>query len=94
MGSRSTLLSSKLGGLRGRALKTGDELPVGGFNSAEPDVAYVNENAAISFPAWFVRPLALPAGDVVTLRVLSGEHSSMMSAESQLRFRDESFLIT
>ena len=65
MGSRSTLLSSKLGGLRGRALKTGDELP-----------------------------LALPAGDVVTLRVLPGEHSSMMSAESQFRFRDESFQIT
>ncbi len=94
MGSRSTLLSSKLGGLRGRALKPGDELPVGDLNSAEPDVAFVNERAAISFPAWFVRPLALPAGDVITLRVLPGEHSSMMSAESQLRFRDESFLIT
>jgi antagonist of KipI len=94
MGSRSTLLRAKLGGLQGRALKSGDELSVGDFKGAEPDVAFVNERAAISFPAWFVRPLALPAGDVVTLRVLPGEHSSMMSAESQSRFRDESFLIT
>lgn len=94
MGSRSTLLRAKLGGLQGRALKSGDELSVGDFKGAEPDVAFVNERAAISFPAWFVRPLALPAGDVVTLRVLPGEHSSMISAESQSRFRDESFLIT
>jgi antagonist of KipI len=94
MGSRSTLLRAKLGGLQGRALKSGDELSVGDCKGAEPDVAFVNERAAISFPAWFVRPLALPAGDVVTLRVLPGEHSSMISAESQSRFRDESFLIT
>lgn len=94
MGSRSTLSSAQLGGLQGRALKSGDELPVGDLKSAGPGLVAVKEHVAISFPAWFVRPLALPAGDMVTLRVLPGEHSSMMSAESQLRFRDESFLIT
>ena len=94
MGSRSTLLSAQLGGLQGRAMKSGDELPVGDLKSAGPGLVAVKEHVANSFPAWFVRPLALPAGDMVTLRVLPGEHSSMMSAESQLRFRDESFLIT
>ena len=94
MGSRSTLSSAQLGGLQGRALKSGDELPVGDLKSAGPGLVAVKEHVAISFPAWFVRPLALPAGDMVTLRVLPGGHSSMMSAESQLRFRDESFLIT
>ena len=93
MGSRSTLLRAQLGGLLGRALKKGDELPVGNPENVGPDSAALNEHTAISFPPWFVRPLALPIGNVVTLRVLPGEHFSMMSVESQMRFRYESFLI-
>jgi antagonist of KipI len=94
MGSRSTLLRAQLGGLHGRALKSGDELPMGDLRTAESMVAVVNERAEVSFPGWFARPLALPVGDVVTLRVLPGEHFSMMSSDSQRRFHEESFLIT
>jgi len=94
MGSRSTLLRAQLGGLHGRSLKSGDELPVGDIRSAELPLAVVNERAEVSFPGWFVRPLALPVGDEVALRILPGEHFSMMSTESQRRFFEESFLIT
>ena len=94
MGSRSTLLRAQLGGLLGRALKNGDELPVGDLISPGPDISTVTDHAEISFPGWFARPLALPVGDVVALRVLPGEHFSMMSSDSQRRFHEESFLIT
>lgn len=94
MGSRSTLLRAQLGGLQGRATMAGDELPVGHSAFGRRDTASVNEHSKITVPTWFVRPLDLPAGDVVTVRVLPGEHFSMMSTESQLRFQEESFLIT
>lgn len=94
MGSRSTLIRAQLGGLQGRALKSGDELLVG----HSPDVSELrndtNDNTAISFPAWFVRPLDFQFGDIADLRVVRGEHFEMMSVESQHRFRDEVFAIT
>jgi antagonist of KipI len=94
MGSRSTLMRAHLGGLQGRALKNGDELPVGRSESFGKVTNEEDEQTAISFPSWFVRPLNLPQGDVVSVRVVRGEHFDMMSAESQARFRDGSFEVT
>ena len=94
MGSRSTLMRAQLGGLKGRALKTGDELPVGHSEDFAKVLGDANENAVLSFPSWFARPLALPKGDEVPVRVVRGEHFAMMSAESQLRFWDEAFPVT
>lgn len=96
LGSRSTLLRAGFSGLQGRAIRAGDELPLGSRVNVGSDAAALNlkQHTAISFPGWFVRPMALPAGDVVMLRILPGEHFSMMSAESQMRFQEESYLIT
>ena len=94
MGSRSTLMRAQLGGLQGRALRSGDELPVGRSESFGKITNEEDEQTAISFSSWFVRPLNLPHGDVVSVRVVRGEHFDMMSAESQARFRDDSFEVT
>lgn len=94
MGSRATLMRSQLGGLLGRALKSGDELPLGRFEDMAKVMNDANEKAAISFPTWFVRPLALPLGDVVAVRVVRGEHFALMSTDSQTRFWHETFAIT
>ncbi len=94
MGSRATLMRAQLGGMHGRALKSGDELSVG-LSETMARVSYeADESTAISSPTWFVRPLALPFGDAVAVRVVRGEHFSMMSAESQARFWNETFAIT
>lgn len=94
MGSRATLMRAHLGGLQGRAMKSGDELPVGHSGNSSKVVDNTNEYTAISFPGWFVRPLTFPTGDVVAIRVVRGEHFSMLSAESQLRFWSEAFPVT
>ena len=94
MGSRSTLMRAQVGGLQGRALKSGDELLVGQSHHIAEVMHHANEELVISFPPWFVRPLDLPLGEVVALRVVRGEHFSMMSDESQLHFWHENFLIT
>ena len=94
MGSRSTLMRAQLGGLQGRTLKSGDELPVGRSENIVKITDDEYENPAISFPSWFVRPMDFPLDDVVTVRVVRGEHFSLMSVESQLRFWEEAFAIT
>lgn len=94
MGSRSTLLHAQISGLQGRALQSGDELTAGDPERVGLEIVRLKDHVAISFPAWFVRPVALPVGDVITVRVLPGEHFSMMSTESQLRFWNETFPIT
>jgi antagonist of KipI len=94
MGSRSTLIRAQLGGLHGRALKSGDELPVGHSEQHDDGLPPTDAFADISFPTWFVRPLDLPAGDDVAVRVVCGEHFSMMSEESQSRFWNTPFAIT
>ena len=94
MGSRSTLMRAQLGGLQGRALKNGDELPIGHSERIDDGLPAAEACLEISFPTWFVRPLALPAEEVVAVKVVRGEHFAMMSAESQSGFWSQSFQIT
>jgi antagonist of KipI len=78
LGSRSTYLAGRLGGLRGRALVSGDELPLGepGARSRALAVAIGPGHVA----PWWPVPLrvAMPAGsageDAVEVRALRGRH--------------------
>ncbi|MFO1002363.1 MAG: biotin-dependent carboxyltransferase family protein [Planctomycetaceae bacterium] len=94
MGSRATLMRAQLGGLQGRALKNGDELPLGHSTNSAEVMGDASETTVISFPSWFVRPMDLPSSDSVTVRVVRGEHFAMLTAESQLRFWSENFQLT
>jgi antagonist of KipI len=87
LGSRSTYLAGRLGGLRGRALVSGDELPLG-----EPGVRSRALAAAIGrghLAPWWPAPfrVGMPAGsageDAVEVRALRGRHFEALAAASR-----------
>lgn len=78
LGSRSTSLSGRMGPFQGRALKAGDELPIG---AAQP-------GAAMRADA-----LALPGGGAV-LRVILGPHEDRFTTDAIDRLTAERFIVT
>ena len=67
LGSRSTDLRSGIGGLEGRALQTGDRLPIG-----TPRRPRAGARADAYWPDWWVRHNAPPPGQPVTLPFIPG----------------------
>jgi antagonist of KipI len=94
LGSRSTDVRSQLGGVLGRALAAGDELPVG-----EPSELVVRvmqrlaSEAALGAPRWFVPLEGLGSIDEPTIRFLRGAQFEWLTAESQLALVTELFSI-
>jgi antagonist of KipI len=73
LGSRSTYLLGRFGGLDGRALRSGDRLPVGSTPSAPP---------ARHVAQWGASPEVLPRyGD--TIRLLPGAHAAALTESSR-----------
>jgi len=79
LGSRSTSLTSRLGPFGGRALKTGDVLPVGAPQMAAP--------------RGHGRPAAIPHGGA-RLRVIMGPHDEMFSDTARRMFPTSRYVIT
>jgi antagonist of KipI len=70
LGSRSTHLVSRLGGLSGRALSAGDEIPLEPVGEAP-------------IPVGVVAPARLPVpGEETRIRVLAGPHEDRFSADA------------
>ncbi|EAY67666.1 Allophanate hydrolase subunit 2 [Burkholderia dolosa AU0158] len=103
LGSRSTDLASRFGGLGERALRDGDRLPVGVPPTGAGCLAPGADEFGVKAPAWctFVRvdepprrhrpahaPWAMP------VRVLPGPEYASFAAESQQAFWDEEWLVT
>lgn len=93
LGSRSTALRSGFGGISGRRLQSGDELPV-----FCPSIDMDPEPPAIGslgtdHPTWFLRPLDLP-DESTTLRVLPGNDLLSLDTESRIRVFREEFLVS
>lgn len=103
LGSRSTDLASRFGGLGGRALRDGDRLPVGVLPAGMGCLAADAPEFGVKAPAWcaFVRvdepprrhrpahaPWAMP------VRVLPGPDYASFAADSQQAFWDEEWLVT
>lgn len=90
LGSRSTLLTAKLGGYQGRALQAGDCLPVG--NS--PLEMMTDQVGAAGTAVSRVNPVDLPSTGCVTLRVLRGAHFDYLSLSTQQSLFDSEFQLT
>ncbi|HXF07711.1 MAG TPA: biotin-dependent carboxyltransferase family protein [Candidatus Acidoferrales bacterium] len=67
LGSRSTDLRAGIGGLEGRALQTGDRLPIGALRRPG-----AGAHAHAFWPDWWVRHDILPLGQPVTLPFIPG----------------------
>jgi antagonist of KipI len=89
LGSRSTYLPGRFGGLEGRALKHDDELPL----HADAGRFSRERFAALKKPAqnsvrWSAPPLTLPDREPVLIHVLEGQHFDSFEAASQRAFFD------
>ena len=81
LGSRSTHTGSNLGGMQGRALQAGDELPFGEPASRPPERR--------------VRADLLPAyGDDITLRVVGGPQEDAFTGGGVRTFYDSAYTVT
>lgn len=92
LGSRSTYLPGAFGGLDGRALSAGAELPLlpGADALAQARFGRIAQRGrtvavdgvAATSVRWCAGPLTLPAGDEAVVRVLEGVHAEWFDAAS------------
>jgi antagonist of KipI len=86
LGSRGTYLPSAFGGLDGRALRTGDRLPVGaaGARSAAVRTAIEREGRRNGAASWSIAPSALPAYRAEPeLLLIPGSHADALTEASR-----------
>ena len=100
LGSRSTYLAARFGGLEGRALRAGDVLPLA------PDAAQLarerygrlsaraSNRGGVQSVRWSVPALTLPEHEPIVLHAMSGRHYDDFEAESQRAFFDASWRIS
>lgn len=98
LGSRATYLRAALGGLAGRALRTGDELPVGEWPATAHqlfDLLKPTTGASWAVARWHIdqRPLVRP-GTPLLVRALPGPEYAQFSPASQQAFWAEPFAVT
>lgn len=99
LGSRATYLRAALGGWRGRALRAGDELPVGKLSPTNqqlrqliaPDVLPTTWVAARWTPGPTLRPRPRPQ---LVIRAVRGPEHEQFSPASQQAFWREPFALT
>ncbi|WP_210516931.1 5-oxoprolinase subunit C family protein [Hymenobacter terricola] len=97
LGSRATYLRAGFGGLHGRALRAGDELPIGEASDASATLqqALVRQGTAWAQARWTPGPDLCPTPRRSPfVRALRGPEYEQFSAKSQQAFWRESFTIT
>ncbi|MGC4378510.1 biotin-dependent carboxyltransferase family protein [Fictibacillus sp. Mic-4] len=92
MGSRSTYVRAKLGGLEGRALKTGDRLPIG-KTSVDCFSLDKKGDAPFSTANWSIGENAIPSYDNRSVRTIGGPEFKDFTEESRTRFFEDEFQI-
>jgi len=97
LGSRSTHLRARFGGLGGRALAVDDVLPVGPASEAAVRTAGALASRAEVFAAtsWSVSASALPPySPAPRIRTIPGTHVARFSESSRRAFFDQPFRVT
>ncbi len=92
LGSRSTDVRSQLGGVSGRALAAGDELPVG--EPSELALRVMQRLANGAAPRWFVSSGDLESRELPTIRFLRGAQFEWLTGESQRALVTEPFTVS
>lgn len=99
MNSKGTYLRGAFGGLNGRALRKGDEIPIGAGNAERtfPQLAQMLLENADPFATPgdpLLPPLALPGNLPQTVRVMAGPQWPAFTEETQTQFLASEFRIS
>ena len=99
LGSRSTYLPAKFGGLEGRALRAGDVLPLAADAQALAIKRYLKlsrkeEKRGVRTVAWSVPALTLPEREPIVVHAMEGRHHGMFDAASQRAFFDATWKVS
>ena len=94
LGSRSTYLPARFGGLEGRALRAGDVLPLASGSSQlsaerfERLASRASSRAGLDSVRWSAPPLTLPEREPIVLHAMAGRHHAEFDAGSRRAFYD------
>ena len=99
LGSRSTYLPAKFGGLQGRALKAGDSLPlvenVSSLSLNRYNKLKNRKNlAGLRTVSWSAPALTLPARQPIVIHAMEGRHHAHFDAASRRAFFDATWRVT
>jgi antagonist of KipI len=100
LGSRSTYLPAKFGGLEGRLLRAGDTLPL--FKNAQDFARKRYESLSsrkelqngLRSVTWSAPALTLPEREPITIHAMEGRHYSHFDAASQRAFFEATWKVT
>ncbi|MFD1468515.1 biotin-dependent carboxyltransferase family protein [Hymenobacter caeli] len=95
LGSRATYLRAGLGGLHGRALRAGDELPVGAPSAVGQRLGQALAGSRWAQARWTVGPRLCPVPRPhPVVRAVRGPEYEQFSAGSQQAFWQQPFVVT
>ncbi len=99
LGSRSTYLPAKFGGLEGRALRAGDRLPLVENVSALSLKRYKNLNgkkdmSGLRSVSWSAPALTLPAREPIVIHAMEGRQHAHFDAAARRAFFDATWRVT
>lgn len=98
LGSRSTYLPAKFGGLQGRALRAGDTLPLNEKASSIASHRYgklngKKESAGLRTVSWSAPALTLPEREPVLIHAMEGRHHALFDAAARRAFFDATWKV-
>lgn len=99
LGSRSTYLPAKFGGLEGRALKAGDRLPLAANAWSKSLRSYERlpgrrESGGLRSVRWTAPSLTLPDREPVLIHAMEGRHYALFDAASRRAFFEAVWKVT
>ena len=99
LGSRSTYLPAKFGGLEGRLLRAGDSLPLAGNIASLSLKRYGNLGnrkvvADLRTVGWSAPALTLPEREPIVIHAIEGRHHSHFDAAAQRAFFEATWKVT
>jgi len=99
LGSRSTYLPARFGGLQGRALRAGDSLPLAEDVSGLSLKRYQHlgkrkEMGGLRTVGWSAPALTLPAREPIVIHAMEGRHHAHFDAAARRAFFDATWRVT
>lgn len=99
LGSRSTYLPARFGGLQGRALRAGDRLPLAAEVTALSLERYRKLDhrrtiAGVRAVRWSVPALTLPAREPIVVHAMEGRQHALFDAAARRAFFDATWKVT
>ena len=98
LGSRSTYLPAKFGGLQGRALRAGDSLPLVENAASVSLNRYKNlsgkkDMAGLRTVSWSAPALTLPEREPILIHAMEGRHHALFDAAARRAFFDATWKV-